>query len=330
MLAKFVPHARKLLAGLNEPVVFVDIGSRNGVLELREIADGVDAYGFEPNPAEYQKLVTGQTDLAKKEGTRPPKYHKLSYAPYAIFSECGQHEFYVTRGPAACGLHEPNIERLREIKWKSKLYQKSFGDEVFPIVKKIPMEVRTVDWFCKERALDHIDYLKIDVEGAEYDVLSGAANMLAMVGVIKVEVCFIPFRKNQKLFSDVDLLLRRHGFDLLRYEIDPGQVGYKERLFPCHYGPSMGFPDPGGQPLSCDAIYVNRDLTDKKRLIAQAVVLIEKNYLDEALFILKNKVNLHDESLLELLRTYQGRPIFRAARAAVQMMRWLKNKVAIA
>jgi FkbM family methyltransferase len=36
----------------------------------------------------------------------------------------------------------------------------------------------TVDAYCTENMIDHIDLLKIDVEGAEYQVLSGAQRML--------------------------------------------------------------------------------------------------------------------------------------------------------
>ena len=50
------------------------------------------------------------------------------------------------------------------------------------------------------------------------------------MGVIRVEVCFIPFRKDQKLFSDVDVLLRPYDFDLLRYEIDPHQIAELRRI----------------------------------------------------------------------------------------------------
>ncbi len=43
---------------------------------------------------------------------------------------------------------------------------------------KVP--VTTIDAFCAEENIDHIDFLKIDTEGAEYIVLEGAANMLSL------------------------------------------------------------------------------------------------------------------------------------------------------
>ena len=40
-------------------------------------------------------------------------------------------------------------------------------------LKKKVMETTTLDDFIKENNIDKIDYLKIDVEGAEYRVLEG-------------------------------------------------------------------------------------------------------------------------------------------------------------
>ncbi len=62
MYSAFRDDARRLLAGRNAAITFVDVGSRNGILELAGIANFVKAYGFEPNAVEYDKLVAGDTD----------------------------------------------------------------------------------------------------------------------------------------------------------------------------------------------------------------------------------------------------------------------------
>lgn len=306
MIHKFRPYALRLLSENSVIITFVDIGSRNGVLELPDLADFVEAYGFEPNPAEYRKLITGKTDRALITGASPPRYRKLSYFPFAMGNLCGKHEFYVTPGPGACGLLEPNLERLQEIVWKGEsANRKSFAEEHFAGFKKIEVDVTTLETFAADQLIEHIDYLKIDVEGCEYEVIEGARKLLPKTGVIKVEVCFIPFRKGQKLFSHVDLLLRDFGFDLLRYETTLGHVGYKERSRPVGYVPP-GFSDPSGQPLSTDAIYVNRNISDSRSALAQAIVLLEKNYTDEALHILRTKTSVDDAEFFDLLRTFPG------------------------
>lgn len=306
MIGKFRPHALRLLEQHDIRITFVDVGSRNGVLEIGDLARFVDAYGFEPNPAEYEKLVSGKTDLFLKLGMSSPPYRTLRYFPYAVADFCGRHEFYVTPGPGACGLREPNLARLEEIVWKGESTNvRNFAEEHFADFRTIEVETTTLDTFAAEQAIDHIDYLKIDVEGLEYEVLAGGRSLLPQTAVIKVEVCFIPFRKEQKLFSHVDLLLREHDFDLVRYEIHMGHIGYKERRAPAGYVPA-GYADPGGQALSCDAIYVNRGIADPRRALAQAIVLLEKKYVDEALHVLRTRTAVADQELLDALRTFRG------------------------
>lgn len=314
----------KLLRSENILINFVDIGSRNGIVELREISSFVNAYGFEPNPIEFDKLISGKTD-ASLLGLKSPKYRSVIYSPYALADKSGVCKFYVTYGPGAAGMLEPDFTRLKEIHWKGDTYKKNFAEDIFTVDKVIEVNAKTLTEFAKEKELSYIDYLKIDVEGSEFEVLEGAEQLLNNVGVIKVEVCFIPFRKDQKLFSEVDLLLRKYGFDLLKYEIVPEQVGLKERTKPWSFFPAMGVPEKYGQPIQADAVYVNRSITDKKRLIAQASVLIEKNYLDEALYILIEKVKIEEKELVTLLKDYKGDLYVRCLTAFFQFLRQVLN-----
>lgn len=303
MIQSFVGPFGRILDARRLEITFVDIGARNGVLQLADLAPWVKAYGFEPNPEEYGKLLNNTTDAFRIAGIESPKYKSLEYSPFAISDQNGRSTFYITPGPGACGLLEPDVERLREIKWKGRTFKKSFGDDIFADYRTTDVDTRTIESWASGKGVSHIDFLKIDVEGSEYEVLSGASGLLARTGVIEVETCFIPFRKRQKLFSDVDQLLRPFGFDLLRFEIEQSQVGYKRREKPIQELP-RGYYDAYGQPLSCDAIYVNRSISNSDRALAAAAVLLDKNYVDEALFILDTKAAVRDRDFLEMLRTY--------------------------
>lgn len=300
-------NAVKLIVdSVKGPIIFIDIGARNGILDLKELAPKIDAYGFEPNPVEYEKLINGKTDLLIQVGLDSPKYNKLTYSPYAIYDRYGSAQLHITKGPGACCLLKPNYERLREIKSiGARKFKESFGDDIFKVTEMADVEVRTLDWFCEKNGLSYCDYLKIDAEGVEYEILSGAPNILKNTGVIKVEVCFIPLREKQKLFSDVDLFLRSQGFDLLAFECSPIMIGYKEREKSIDFGYYFGFADRFGQQLSADAIYVNRNLGQKERLLSQAAILVQKNYLDEALFILKRKTDFKHKDVLQWLHNYE-------------------------
>lgn len=313
----FLPHLRRLMNKSEIMLTLVDLGSRGGIVHLAELAERVDAYGFEPNPEQLESILSGKFG-------KLPTYHSINYSPFAVHSKCGLHTFYVTRHAGASGMLELDLERLREIKYRgpTEWTSPNFGDACFTIEKTLTVETTTLGRFCEEKNLDWIDFLKIDVEGSEYECLLGAGDFLRSISVIEVEVCFIPFRKGQKLMSDVDVLLRPYGFDLLTYRIRGDSVGYKERCFPADWGAFMGLRDRFGQPLSGDAIYVNRNVTSEKLLRAQAVMLISEGYLDEGLFILKNKCDLRGshQQLLNLLQNYQGGLVVSLARTALNLV----------
>ena len=77
-------------------------------------------------------------------------------------------------------------------------------------------DVQTVQLDDIKEAFD-ADYLKIDVQGAELDVLRGAERQLQTITVVHVEVEFVPIYRGQPLFADIDQFLRAHGFLFHRF-----------------------------------------------------------------------------------------------------------------
>lgn len=75
------------------------------------------------------------------------------------------------------------------------------------------------------------DFLKLDVQGGEVDVLDGAPRLLAGVAVVHCEVEFSPVYKNQPLFADVDARLRAAGFELIDL-MNSGYAGYADLVRP--------------------------------------------------------------------------------------------------
>jgi len=62
------------------------------------------------------------------------------------------------------------------------------------------------------------DFLSLDTEGTEYEILQGAQQTIRsnVLGLI-LEVVFHPIRKNQKLFGDVTKLLADQGFHFVKF-----------------------------------------------------------------------------------------------------------------
>ncbi|MBP0034491.1 MAG: FkbM family methyltransferase, partial [Roseofilum sp. Belize BBD 4] len=100
--------------------------------------------------------------------------------------------------------------------------------ENIPISKTEIVEAISLDSFCKTEEIKIIDYLKIDVEGAESDVLLGSINLLK-----EKKIKFIQFEISQKMLEglnrkagDTFKILIENGYECHRIE-DDGRIGEK-------------------------------------------------------------------------------------------------------
>lgn len=77
------------------------------------------------------------------------------------------------------------------------------------VISEIPVETRTLDSIAEITAMD---FLKIDVQGAELSVFRGGSSRLARAVALQAEVSFMPLYRDQPMFGDIDLALRALGF----------------------------------------------------------------------------------------------------------------------
>lgn len=159
------------------------------------------------------------------------------------------------------------------------------------------MEVmaQTVDQFFSEAA-ERIDFFKLDVEGAELEILKGSCRMLSgHVLAVRSEVFFAPLLKKAPLFGDIDAYLRKHGFELLN--IDYMGRGHSS----CPYT----LPSRYGKLLATDGVWVAKKekiLVDDpdvcaRRAILFALFLMLNNATDVAIDILQSATERKDIDL---------------------------------
>mmetsp|Transcript_20805 Transcript_20805/g.34305 ORF Transcript_20805/g.34305 Transcript_20805/m.34305 type:complete len:339 (-) Transcript_20805:30-1046(-) len=79
-------------------------------------------------------------------------------------------------------------------------------------VKPVQRTTSKLDTLIKNSHLDHIDYLKLDVQGAELMVLSGASETLKKVTFVQLEVSVIEYNKGGSCWHEIDEILRHNGF----------------------------------------------------------------------------------------------------------------------
>jgi hypothetical protein len=106
--------------------------------------------------------------------------------------------------------------------------------------------------------------MKVDVQGAELDVLRGAERSLESARVIETEVEFQELYRGQPLFTDVDRFLRERGFGLWRlreiHHCGLSRAGRGEPVF--GVGDYVELTRLGGQIAWANAVYVRDELAD--------------------------------------------------------------------
>jgi FkbM family methyltransferase len=117
--------------------------------------------------------------------------------------------------------------------------------------------------------LQGIDYLKMDIQGAELTVLQHAGNALDNCVAIQLEASFITLYENQPTFGEIDLWMRSHGFHPHRFtDIKCWSIAPTIR--------DGNFRTPFSQLLECDIVYVRGlvDLRDLSELQLKKLILI--------------------------------------------------------
>ena len=75
--------------------------------------------------------------------------------------------------------------------------------------------------------LPQLDYLKMDIQGAELQVLNSGSSKLSDCVAIHLEVSFVPLYEHQPCFGDIDCWMRKKGYlphtfaDVKRWSIAP-------------------------------------------------------------------------------------------------------------
>jgi FkbM family methyltransferase len=169
------------------------------------------------------------------------------HIPLALSDAIGESTLYVTKAPACSSLYPPNEPYLSRFA--------GLLDSVAPEFT-IDVTTTTLDTFCEEEGLEAIDFLQIDVQGADLNVLQGATQMLKTVLAVQVEVEFSHLYQGQPLFADVDMFMRERDFTLF----DLSHSTRIRSLSPIH---TMVHP---GQLLWGDAFYFC-DLLQEREMV---------------------------------------------------------------
>jgi FkbM family methyltransferase len=104
-------------------------------------------------------------------------------------------------------------------KFENPMEARNARDIFFPVKTERIGVVSLSDW-AAGADIGKIDFMKLNVQGAEKEILTGAGPLLSDILGILVEVGFVESYQGRPMFADVDVMLREHGFsffDLLAH-----------------------------------------------------------------------------------------------------------------
>ena len=145
-----------------------------------------DVWVFEAHPDLYKKIT---------------EIHKFNAFNYAAYNEKKELEFNI------CAESDSNTGI-------SSILENNFNK----LSKKVSVQAIRMDDFMKENHIDQIDFLKLDAEGCNYEVLQGFGDRLNDVNAIHIEAEHSQLWVGQKLYDDIAQILLNSGFVLIKFQ----------------------------------------------------------------------------------------------------------------
>jgi FkbM family methyltransferase len=134
----------------------------------------------------------------------------VSITQEALSNSVGTTSFYVSSG------HPDYLENTDEWDYGNKSSSLLPPREVnqpkwMSFNEEENIKTNTIDNFCKENGIEKIDFIHMDVQGAELLVLKGASNMLKNIGLIWLEVGMVEFYQEQPMKFNMINFLQENG-----------------------------------------------------------------------------------------------------------------------
>jgi len=178
---------------LNKKLSLLDVGARGGI-----------GYPWSNAKSGNLNVILVEPDLQEVELLK--KHHQVDILPYALWSKETDLILNINNDPGTSSVFEPNMLFLRQ-----------FDDsQRFEVKNKNTVSTTTIDDLDTNGKLTDVDFMKIDIQGAELDVLKGGVNYLKnnLVG-LESEVEFSSMYQDQPLFSELEIFVREElGLEL--------------------------------------------------------------------------------------------------------------------
>ncbi len=183
-----IRKVRTLLAGLPTPI-YLDVGAAGGMPYIWR-------------RAVFSRTVRGVfIDLADEWGARPGSVEILKHG---LAGTDGERDFYLTEHPGCSSILEPDESQLEPYP----------AAPWFKVVGKKRVFAYRYDTLAARLRLPSVDFVKMDVQGADGECLVAMGKHLDHVCAIETEVHLKQLYKGQMVFSELHDFLCSRGFIL--------------------------------------------------------------------------------------------------------------------
>lgn len=194
--------------------VIIDCGAHIGSdsIELARVFPKSKIYAFEPVPAIYDKLL---------KNTK--RYKNIECCQLALSNIRGIASMYISSGlsDASSSLLKPtgHIKNHKEV----------FFNEI------IDVKTITLDEWAESNNIKIIDFLWLDMQGLELQMLKASPKILKTIKVIHTEVSLKDSYENESKYSEYKYWLKENGFneiiEALPLNTDMGNVLFVKNIY---------------------------------------------------------------------------------------------------
>jgi FkbM family methyltransferase len=198
----------KSLIGEKEEIVIFEVGCADGRDTrqfLNEFGDNLKIYTFDPEPINVKAMTEfGVENCVGNLNDDIVSDSRHIFHPYAMSDVDGKITFHRSRdtgyddkghsrGRYSGSIHKP-VDQLKG--WPHIVFDDS-----------VEVETRTLDSFCKEHDIRHINFIWMDTQGAEGRIFNGGEETLKNIDYVYTEYYNQNMYENQVYFEQLQELL---------------------------------------------------------------------------------------------------------------------------
>jgi len=183
---------------LPENPIIIEAGAYDGreTLRIAKLWPHASIHTFEPVPELFEKLKANTAHL--------PHVHCYQMA---LSDATGTATLHISENPTKPGRASQANSLLKPDK------RLELSPLIFPHTIQVP--TITIDDWAAQHTIDHVDFLKLDVQGYELNIIKSSPRILQSVKVILTEVEFVQAYQGQYLYADVKSWLESHGCTMI-------------------------------------------------------------------------------------------------------------------